>query len=448
MSCYPRPLVALVLLPSLAGACKKADDAGASSVEQAARVEKVCEGMNDLSLAYVAGVMEIEVDELDSPTRTKIRAACKTLPFDVAQCADRLALDDASCDKALEAYMGMTDSSPQGEGPEPSWALTIPFEVYDLAVGPDGAIAIAGAEAVAVVEDGALRWSKELPDASSRVAWAEGQVITGRAGTVQAFDASGEEAWSKDLGEGVQWLSAIAAGPDGVLTVVANDGQIIRMDAGACSADAAAEGCASVVGTVEAVGGKIAERLDGGALLASGDNSVVLVSAAGELLAQRAVDYDAGSPRGGIVVAGNEVLAADPSCEAGAESCFEVLATAKDLELVAPLRRDSSLVYADSYGVIASTGAHEWKVDGGNDSDLLGDGTSIYSVGHQLGLDTMSAPPQVRAIDPKTGKTQWITKLGTERASLLSGPLVELHDGVLVVSTKTQLFAVPVGAAR
>lgn len=440
---HHRRLVLPLLVLAMVG-CKKSDDAG-TPAEQAAKVETICNRMNELSLAYVAGVLEIEVKDLDDATKTKLRTACKELPLDVAQCADRLALDDAKCDKALEKFLGMTDTTPQGEGPAPSWVLTVPFEVYDMEVGADGRVAIAGDKELALVDGGEVKWSVAPEDYGSRVTWWKDHVIAGAGTKVVAYDGSGTEAWSVEVPTEASWLSAIEAGPDAKITAVTSAGEIVRIDGAVCASDTAAEGCITTVGTVEPLGGMSVEVLEGGALLGSKDTGIALVSAEGQLLAERAADYDAGLPRGGLIVAGKDALRADPSCEAGSESCFAVLASAKDMELVAPLRMGEGLVHADTYGVIISTGANQWKIDAGNDADLLSDGTSIYSVGHQLGLDSMDAPPQVRAVDPSSGKTKWITKLGTERAGLLSGYIVELHEGTLLVSTKKQLFALPVG---
>lgn len=435
-----------LLIPALLGQCKKneAEQAAEQAAEQVAQVGAICDGMNDLSLAYVAGVMEIEVDSLDAPgKRDELKKACKTMPVEVARCAERLALDDAACDKALESFLGMTDTNPQGEGPKPSWVLEPPFEVFDVEVGADGRVAIAGEQGVGVVDGGGLSWSATLDDGSARVSWWKDQVLTGSKGTLRAFDASGKEAWSKALGDEGTWLSAIEPGPGGTIVVVTDGGTIVRIDGDACAAGS--EGCATTVATVEALGGRSVEVLPSGALLASGDSGVALVSATGELLAERAADYDAGFPRGGRVVVGNDVLSADPECAKGSDACLTVLLTVKDLELVAPLAIDGGLVYADTYGVIVSTGTHAWKIDAGNDSDLLTDGGTIYSVGHELGLDAMDAPPQVRAIDVMTGKTRWITTLGSERASLLTSPLAVLQGGQLIVSTRKQLFSLPVG---
>ncbi|MEX1361547.1 MAG: hypothetical protein AB1Z98_00350, partial [Nannocystaceae bacterium] len=362
--------------------------------------------------------------------------------LDVARCADRLAIDDAVCDKALEEFLGMTDTTPQGEGPAPRWVLDAPFEVFDLEVDPNGRIAMAGESVIGVVQDGTLKWSvSDLSDASARVTWWKDWVLTGVGGQLRAYDSEGALAWTTDLFDEDAWMSAIEPGPAGRVTVVTGAGQIVRVDPESCAKGT--EGCSIAVATVENLGAMV-QVFDSGALVASGDRAATLVAADGTVLARREADYDAGAPRDGFLTIANDLLRVHPECEAGSDACFEVLASAKDMELVTPAEIDGvGLAYADSYGVITMKGAREWKIDAGNDADLRSDGTTIYSVGHQLGLDSFDAPPQVRAIDAKTGQTRWITALGKERAGLLSGYFVELADRSLIVSTKTQLFALP-----
>ncbi len=147
------------------------------------------------------------------------------------------------------------------------------------------------------------------------------------------------------------------------------------------------------------------------------------------------------------MVAGRDTLRANPACEAP-DDCFAVGTSDVDMAAITPYEvQGVGVAHSDTYGAIHMMGATNWKVDAGNDGDLVGDGTTIYSVGHQLGLDALEAPPQVRALDAKTGETRWITTLGTERSSLLSGYIVALKGGILVVATESQLFAVPVGAS-
>lgn len=458
-SAVMRCLAALVAV-ALSIACKK--DASEQTAAQAqaqtdahARVQQLCDGMNDLSLLYVAGLVEQEVESLDADpgARTRLRVACKELPLTVVECADRLAIDDPTCDAALEKQLGMTDSRPQGDGPEPSWSLQTPFEVYDLDVAPDGRIALAGEKALAVVVDGKLAWSVELPDASARVAWAKGCVLTGVRAELRCLGDDGdggEPGWSIRVVQGDgdhddHWISAIEPGPEDRFTVVTSRGTIVRIDEAKCASTA--EGCVTTIATVEALGGAAIEVLPSGAILGSNDAGVALVSPTGTLLARKAADYEASLPRNGLVVVGREVLRANPQCQPQADDCFAVIASDADMELVAPVELPGvGLAYTDTYGVIHMVGATQWQIDAGNDGDLLTDGTTLYSVGHQLGLgDALKAPPQLRAIDPRSGRTRWITPLGTGRAGLLSGYIVALHESGVLVSTKSQLFSVPVG---
>jgi hypothetical protein len=442
--------LALALVP-LACNKKPSDETGAASQADAqARVQQLCDGMNDLSLLYVAGLLEMDVESLDPPgTREKLVTACKGLSLEVVECADRLAIDDPKCDKALEQQLGMTDSTPKGSGPAPTWVVDAPFEIYDLDVSAEGRIAIAGEKGVGFVVDGAVAWTAELEDASARVGWSKGCVLTGVGGELRCYDGAGAVTWSTPVakGEGV-WLSAIEAGPEGRVTVVTSNGDIVRIDGDACAKGADANaGCATPLATVEALAAASIEVLPSGAILGSNDSGVALVSATGQLLASREADLASSVPKGGLVVVKRDILRANPACTQGADDCFAVVTTNPDVEMVAPFEiAGVGVAHGDSYGVIHMVGDTKWKIDAGNDGDLVGDGTTIYSVGHQLGLgDALEAPPQLRAIDARTGETRWITKLGTERAGLLSGYVVALHGGSVIVATKSQIFAVPVG---
>lgn len=429
--------------------CKKPEDGGSVSQAQGddqARVAKLCEGMNDLSLLYVAGVLELPIESLDPPgTRETVVAACKGLPLDVAECAERLDLDGPKCSKALEKQLGLTDATAKGSGPAPKWGIQTPFELYDLDVSPEGHVAIAGEKAVGLVVDGAVKWKADLEEASARVAWWKGCLLTGAGAELRCYDAAGAVTWAARVVEAEDaWLSAIEVGPDERVTVVTGTGAIVRVDAGACATKA--DGCATPLATVEALAGASIEVLPGGAILGSNDSGVALVSAAGKLLATKEAELAASAPKGGLVVAGRDTLRANPACEAP-DDCFAVGTSNVDMAAITPVEVEGvGVAHGDSYGVIHMVGATNWKIDAGNDGDLVGDGTTIYSVGHRLGLDALEAPPQVRAIDAKTGETRWITTLGTERAGLLAGYIMVLKGELLVVATESQLFAIPVGA--
>jgi hypothetical protein len=436
---------AVLLVLALAACNKPSEEAGAGSQTQAdaqARVQQICDGMNDLSLLYIAGLLELPVESLDEPgTREKLVTACKGLSLEMAECADRLALDDPKCDKAIEKQLGLADATPKGSGPEPAWALDAPFEIYDLDVSPEGHVAIAGEKGVGLVVDGAVKWSVELEDASARVGWWKSCVLTGVGGELRCYDSAGAVTWSASVAKEEEvWLSAIEAGPEGRVTVVTSHGGIVRIDGDACADKR--DGCATAVATVEALAAASIEVLPSGAILGSNDSGVALVSAEGKLLASKQAELASSVPKGGLVVVARDVLRANPACKEGADDCFAVVVSNADMEMVAV-----GVAHGDSYGVIHMVGDTKWKVDAGNDGDLLGDGTTIYSVGHQLGLgDALEAPPQLRAIDARTGETQWIAKLGTERAGLLSGYIIARSGTSLVVATKSQLFGVPVGA--
>lgn len=445
-----RSAVVVVLALGLAlPSCKKQpEDGGSASQAQGddqARVQKLCEGMNDLSLLYVAGVLELPIESLDPPgTREQVVSACKGLSLEVVECADRLELDGPKCSKALEKQLGLTDATPKRSGPAPKWGMQTPFEIYDLDVSPEGHVAIAGEKAVGLVVDGAVSWKTELEEASARVAWWKGCLLTGAGGELRCYDAKGAVTWSARVAEAEDaWLSAIEVGPEERVTVVTGTGAIIRVDPEACAKQA--DGCATPLATVEALAGASIEVLPGGAILGSNDSGVALVSAEGKLLATKEAELAASAPRGGLVVAGRDTLRANPTCEAP-DDCLVVGQSSVDMAAITPYEVEGvGVAHGDTYGVIHMLGATSWKVDAGNDGDLVGDGSTIYSVGHQLGLDALEAPPQVRAIDAKTGETRWITTLGTERAGLLSGYIIMLSGGTLVVATPSQLFAVPVG---
>ncbi|MCX4240618.1 hypothetical protein [Paraliomyxa miuraensis] len=440
-------LAILVALALPLCACKKSpeQEQAQAQADAKAQVDRICDAMNDLSLLYVAGLQDMEVESLDEPagTREKLREVCKTLPLTVAQCADRLAIDDATCDEALEQHMGMTDSAPQGTGPTPRWVVETPFEAFDMAVSSDGQVALAGEPGLAVVADGEVRWSVELTGGATRVGWSRDCVLAGVGGELRCYDAEGKASWSTRVAKGEYgWLSAIEVGDEGSITVITDAGAIVRVDAAECAASS--EDCATPVATVESLGGASIVLLSSGAILGSSDTRVTLVSATGTVLASRSADYDASVPSGELIVVGKEVLRANPSCSPSAEDCFTVVTTNEDIELVAPVELPEGVVIADTYGVIRMVGKSEWKIDAGNDADLFSDGATIYSVGHELGLgDALEAPPRLRAIDPRSGRTRWITTLGTQRASLLAAYLVELRAGSLVVATKTQLVSVP-----
>jgi hypothetical protein len=442
---------AVLLVLALVACNKPSEDAGAGSQADAqARVQQICDAMNDLSLLYIAGLLELQVESLDEPgAREKIVTACKGLSLEMAECADRLALDDPKCDKAIEKQLGLADATPKGSGPEPAWALDTPFEIYDLDVSPEGHVAIAGEKGVGLIVDGAVKWSVELEDASARVGWWKGCVLTGVGGELRCYDGAGAVTWSTSVAKEEEvWLSAIEAGPEGRVTVVTSHGGIVRIDGEACAKKS--DGCATAVATVEALAAASIEVLPSGAILGSNDSGVALVSAEGQLLASKQAELASSVPKNGLVVVARDVLRANADCKGkeGADDCFAVVVSNADMETVAPIEiAGVGVAHGDSYGVIHMVGETQWKIDAGNDGDLLGDGTTIYSVGHQLGLgDALEAPPQLRAIDARTGETQWITKLGTERAGLLSGYIIALSGGSLVVATKSQLFAVPVGA--
>jgi hypothetical protein len=441
-------LVALVLtLPACNN--KPADEAGgAAQADGQARVQQVCDAMNDLGLLYVAGLLELDVESLDPPgTREKVVAACKGLSLELVECADRLALDDPKCNAALEKQLGLIDATPKGSGPAPEWALETPFEIYDLAVSPAGHVAIAGDKGVGLVTDGAVKWTVELEDASARVGWWDDCVLTGVGGELRCYDAAGAVSWATAVTKEEEvWLSSIEAGPAGGLTVVTSTGGIVRIDPSACAKQA--QGCTTTLATVEALAGASIEVLPSGAILGTNDSGVALVSPTGTLLATRAAELAASMPKGGLVVVTRDVLRANPQCTGnGADDCFAVVTSNPDMETVAPVEiAGVGVAHGDSYGVIHMVGTKPWKIDAGNDGDLVSDGTTLYSVGHQLGLgDALEAPPQLRAVDPQTGETRWITKLGSERAGLLSGYIVALHGGRVVVATTSQLFSVPVG---
>jgi hypothetical protein len=440
-----RRSLALVALALSLPACKKSPEQ--AQAQEQARAEQLCDAMSDLSLLYVASILELEVESLEpSGTRETLKAACKGLPPDLAECAQRLALDDPKCDEALAKHLGMTDTTPQGSGPAPSWALEAPFEIYDLAVAANGHVALAGEKGLGVVVDGAVKWKVELEDTNARVGWWKDCALIGVGGELRCYDGAGAVAWTTRVAQedGV-WLTAIEAGPEGLVTVVASNGAIVRIDGDQCVA--AAKECMMPLATVEPLGGTTIEVLPAGAILGSSETGVVLVSATGTLLARKEADFAAGVPQAGLVAVKNDVLRANPACQPSADDCFTVVATNPDMELTAPVEvAGAGLAHADSYGVIHMVGPTPWKIDAGNDGDLVSDGTTLYSVGHQLGLgDALEAPPQLRAIDPKTGRTRWITKLGTERAGLLSGYIIALHGERLLVATKTHLFAVPLG---
>lgn len=441
-------LAALVLL-----ACNKApeDTEGRPKTEADAkiRVLQLCEGMSDFGLLYVAGLLDMPIESLDPPgARGQVIAKCKTLPLTVVECADRFDLDGPECSKALQQQLGLTDATPKGEGPAPRWAVQTPFEVYDLDVSSAGHVALAGEKGVALVVDGAVKWSAELEEASARVAWAGDCVLTGTRGELRCYDEAGAVTWSKAVGKSEdEWLTTIEPAPEGRVLVVTSTGALVRVDPAACAK--VAEGCTTPVATVEALAGASLEVLPSGAILGTNDAGVVLVSATGTVLAQRAAELAASAPAGGLVVVARDVLRANPSCtgKRGADDCFTVVTSNADMEMVAPVEiAGVGVAHGDSYGVIHMVGATPWKVDVGNDGDLVSDGTTIYSVGHQLGLgDALEAPSQLRAIDARTGETKWITKLGGERAGMLSGYVIVLRGAEVVVATQSQLFAVPVG---
>lgn len=445
-----RPSAVLVVLAL--GACSKTPSEGTDGASQAAadanaRVQQLCDGMSDLSLLYVAGLLDMPIESLDPPgTREKLVTACKGLSLEVVECADRLELDDPKCSKALEQQMGLTDAAPKGAGPTPRWSVRTPFELYDLDVSPAGHVAFAGENGVGLVVDGAVKWTAELEEASARVAWAGGCVLTGTRGELRCYDEAGAVKWSTAVGKGEdEWLTTIEPAPEGRVLVVTSNGALFRIDPGACAT--AAEGCATPLGTVETLSGSSLEVLPSGAILGTNDAGVTLVSATGTVLTQRAAELAASVPVGGLVVAKRDLLRANPSCKEGAEDCFTVVTSNADMEMIAPVEiAGVGVAHGDSYGVIHMVGTTAWKVDAGNDGDLVSDGTTVYSVGHQLGLgDALEAPPQLRAIDARTGETKWITKLGSERAGLLSGYIIVLRGGSVIVSTESQLFAVPVG---
>jgi hypothetical protein len=445
-----RSFVALVAL-ALVACSKKPEDAGGGGAEAAAdersRVQQRCEGMNDLGLLYVAGLLDLPIESLEPPgARAQIVAACKDLSLEVVECADRLDLDSPACTKALEKQMGMTDATPKEAGPAPRWAVETPFEIYDLDVSPEGHVAFAGEGGAGLVVDGAVKWTVELEEASARVAWSGDCVLTGTRGELRCYDDAGAVRWSTAVATGDDdWLSALEADPEGRVTVVTSTGAIVRVDPTACAASA--KGCTTAVGTVEALAGTSFEHLPGGAMLGSNDAGVVLVSATGTLLGQRPAELAAGVPAGGLVVVAHEVLRANPACKPGGDDCLTVVLSNAELELDAPVEIPGvGIAHGDRFGVIHMVGDVKWKVDAGNDGDLVSDGTTIYSIGHQLGLgDALEAPPQLRAIDARTGQTQWITPLGRERAQLLSGYIIALRGGSVVVATRSQLFSVPVG---
>jgi len=442
-----RPL-AFIALGLTIIACNKepANAKGAEASEDPrARVERLCNGMNRLSLAYVAGAAELEVDSLDQEAeRAKVKEACKALPLTLVECADSLALDDPRCDAALGKQLGMTDTTPQGKGPAPRWALTLPFELYDLEPSTDGSIAVAGKTDIALVNDGTVVWTRTLDDASSRVGWWKDGLLTGDGGELRCYDAKGDVRWTTVVDDGDDaWLSGIKAGPEGSVLVVTGRGAIVRIDGDQCAAGA--EGCTTPLGTVEALVGMQVAVLPSGAIVGSNDDGIVLVSASGALLSRRSAEFEASVPRGPLIIAGKDILRARPDCTQGNDDCFETVASDKDLELTAPVELPGvGIAYADTFGVIHMVGTAEWKIDAGNDADLVGRGSTLYSVGHELGLgEALERPPRLRAIDARTGKTQWLTELGTERAGLLSGYLLASSEQDLLVATKTQLFAIP-----
>jgi hypothetical protein len=177
---------------------------------------------------------------------------------------------------------------------------------------------------------------------------------------------------------------------------------------------------------------------------------VALVSAEGELLAERAYDYATSFPAGALVVGGHDILRAKPDCAPKADDCFTVVHSDEDMELTAPLElADGGLIFTDRYGVLHKTGDEGWEIDAGNDGDPIVHGGVLYSVGHKLGLDkaTLEAPPQLRAVDPQGGETRWIVALGDERAGLMTGYALEAGGDTVYVGFKTQLFAVPAADA-
>ncbi len=443
-----RPLAFIALGLTLVACKKEPTDAkdAASKEDPRARVERLCNGMNRLSLAYVAGATELEIGSLDQETeRAKVKEACKTLPLTLVECADDLALDDPRCDAALGEQLGMTDTTPQGKGPSPRWTLSLPFELYDLEASAAGAVALAGKTDVAMVTEGTVAWTRPLgDDASSRVGWWKDVLLTGIGGELRGYDATGEVRWTAMVDDGDDaWLSSIEPGPEGSVLVVTGRGAIVRVDGDRCAAGP--EGCLTPIATVEALSGMHVTVLPSGAILGSNDDGIALVSASGTLLARRSAQFEASMPRGPLIIGGKDILRARPDCTKDADDCFETVATDKDVELTAPVElADIGIAYADTFGVIHMIGTAEWKIDAGNDADLIGRGATLYSVGHELGLgEALERPPRLRAVDARTGKTRWLTELGTQRAGLLSGYLVAPSEQELLVATKTELFAMP-----
>ncbi len=120
-------------------------------------------------------------------------------------------------------------------------------------------------------------------------------------------------------------------------------------------------------------------------------------------------------------------------------------AVAQDKQTASLMGINPAVMVALSFAIAGALATVAVFTIGGQRNISLTDGTTIYSVGHQLGLgDALEAPPQLRAIDGRTGETRWITKLGTERAGILSGYIIALRGGSVVVATKSQLFSVPV----
>lgn len=361
--------------------------------------------------------------DLDSDTLLK---ECTAIPAKVLRCYRQFDLESPACDAAISKFLGLADSTPKTTGPEPVHSVAIEKDWYDAVATDQGLVVLAYETKVVAFSKGAVRWQRELQDFSSRLVPFDDCVLAPTAAGLHCLGYQhGKDLWVAARPEDdTEMVSSIAVHGDKAYYVGA-EGKVrslVRTDCVRSSADCVQDTSIRVDPFGGDVGFAFAED---GHWAMSESNRTRLFSPDGAEVWGRGgyeSDFPAASANEIAFMSGAQLLSLDAAaCAQSPRKCERTLATVGDDASGAVLLSTGDVAVIEEAGVVAAYGTANWKIDIGNDGDLLVLGGHLYSVGHYVGLGNMSKPPTLRSINPKTGATEWLTEL-PGRTGMMDAP--------------------------
>lgn len=431
-------LISTLLLPLSNLSCKK------SKAGEATDSGKQCKSMlaDKVSRAVVIALVKEKSDlsgeQLMELEDAELLPLCKAVPERVLRCNARFDLESPACSAAIDAYLGLTDSTPKASGPQPLWSVAIEKRWLDAIATEEGTVVMAYPTKVVAWSAGTELWVQPMSeDYSGRLAAFSNCVLAPTATELRCLDfKDGKDLWSATRPEGESSMITSIATHKSRALFVGDAGKVQSLLEGDC----AKKNCIHSTGiTVDPFAdGQSFTFSDSGQWMLGEDNRLRLFSAQDKELWSRA-GYESDVPstdgKSFAVLSGKELLKVDPkACESSPKTCAAQISLIKEEyagnALILP---GGNLALAEEYGVIASHGSKTWSIDVGNDGDLLVHGQQLMSVGHRVGLTAGPRPPLLRAINPQTGGTDWMTELPGKSSGLHSATLLSAGPSTIVV---------------